>query len=88
MQTQPLRRAMQTHSTDVDLCQLHVDGLLQQQLQQLQTNHLWLRQQLTLLQSRVLSRRLQQLERLLLGRAALESKLRQLQLKYNRRWSL
>ncbi|KAH8359563.1 hypothetical protein KR093_007405 [Drosophila rubida] len=80
---------MKAHSTAVDLCQSNVnaDDVLVQ-LRQLQTNHLWLRQQLTQLQRVAFACRLHQLRRLFDRGAALECKLRQLQLKHHRQWGL
>ncbi|EDW15879.1 uncharacterized protein LOC6574367 [Drosophila mojavensis] len=77
---------MKAHSTAVDICQNDVDVLAQ--LQQLQSNHLLLRQQLTQLQRDAFRRRLLHQKRLYETRAALETQLRRLQLKHNRRWGL
>ncbi|XP_023178888.1 uncharacterized protein LOC111604883 [Drosophila hydei] len=77
---------MKAHSTAVDLCQNDVDVVVQ--LRQLQSNHLLLRAQLTQLQHDAFRRRLLHQKSLYETRAALESQLRQLQLKHNRRWGL
>ncbi|KAH8312867.1 hypothetical protein KR044_013384 [Drosophila immigrans] len=83
---------MKAHSTAVDLCQSDVnadaDADVLVQLRQLQANHLWLRQQLTQLQRVASACRFHQLRSLFDRGAALECKLRQLQLKHNRRWGL
>ncbi|XP_034114894.2 uncharacterized protein LOC117574950 [Drosophila albomicans] len=79
---------MKAHSTAVDLCQNDVNADVLVQLRQLQANHLWLRQQLTQLQRVAFASRLNQRRILLNSSAALECKLRQLQLRHQREWGL
>ncbi|KAH8249892.1 hypothetical protein KR026_000352 [Drosophila bipectinata] len=64
------------------------DGHVWAKLRQLQSNHVWIRQQLTHLQRRLVTQELEKQRSAYAAKDKLQGLLHQLQLKYGRNWSL
>ncbi|EDV44330.1 uncharacterized protein Dana_GF16073 [Drosophila ananassae] len=91
---------MDAHSTIVDLEDVELgldwcvdsvgdrDGHVRAKLRQLQDNHVWIRQQLSHLQRRLVTRELEKQRNAYAAKDRLQGLLRQLELKHGRSWSL